>query len=64
LPDEIVVSWDTAFPSAILESNTAPDSGASWQAISGPFQMAGNSFQYHIPLANLQTRQFFRLRHP
>ena len=64
LPDEIVVSWDTAFPSAILESNTAPDSGASWQAISGPFQMAGNSFQYHIPLANLQTQQFFRLRHP
>jgi len=64
LPGEIVVSWDTAFPSAILESNTAPNSGGTWLAVSGPFQTAGNSFQHHIPLANLQTQQFFRLRHP
>ncbi|GEM_PF-2115369 len=64
LPDELVVSWDAAFSSFILQSSMSLGPGANWQTIAGPFPISGNLMQYHLPAANLQTSEFFRLRQP
>ncbi len=62
LPDELVLSWDSAFNGFVLES--AAGTRASWQTISGPYTPSGNLLQYHLPTTNLQAQQLFRLHHP
>jgi hypothetical protein len=57
----IIVYWSTNFVGYILESKTNLSASSTWLPVGGPYAQAGINFEYHEPLASLQSAEFFRL---
>jgi hypothetical protein len=59
--NSIIVYWSTNFVDYILESRTNFSNSSTWLPVGGPYALAGINFEYHEPLASLQSAEFFRL---
>jgi hypothetical protein len=61
-PDAVVVYWSANYADFTLESTTNLSASSTWTPINGPYDFDGYYYQYRLPLAALQQKQFFRLR--
>jgi hypothetical protein len=60
-PDAVVVYWSADYADFTLESTTNLSASSTWTPLNGPYDFDGYYYQYRLPLAALQQKQFFRL---
>jgi WD40-like Beta Propeller Repeat len=61
--DAVVVYWSTNFAGFTLESATNLGAPTPWSAITGPYVLSGNDYQYWESKSSLLETKFFRLHY-